>query len=391
MTHPLTGMRVLDLTRLLPGALCTLMLAELGAEVIKVESPDGGDYARWLAPQIDGEGLYFRASNHSKRSIILNLKHPEGQRVLHRLVNTADVLVEGFRPGVLARFQADADTLRALNPRLIYCSISGYGQAGPRAPVSGHDLNYAALSGLIGEMGTPQPPGGQVADVGGALIAVSGILAALLRRERIGEGCVVDAALADAALLVSGYPWVETVARRLDPDAARGVLTGRYACYNVYRAADGQAVALAALEPKFWANFCAAVSRPDLIADYLVPDRQRYLLVELEQIFALRSAAEWDALLLDADCCYSRVLPPEDLLDDAGVRQREILALDGRGGPVIHSPIRLDGIERNSGPVPGYGEHTRQILSEIGCDEAEIAALAAAGAVQLADQGRHSS
>jgi len=386
MTLPLAGIRVLDLTRLLPGALCTLMLAELGADIIKIESPDGGDYARWLAPQIDGEGLYFRASNHGKRSIIINLKMAEGQRLLHRLVSTADVLVEGFRPGVLAKVNADAATLRALNPRLIYCSLSGYGQTGPRTDASGHDLNYAALSGLIGEMSTAQPPGGHVADVGGAFVAVSGILAALLRRERTGEGGVIDAALADSALLVAGYPWVESVARMIDPGAPRGLLTGRYACYNTYRTADDQPVALAALEPKFWANFCAAVNRPDLIDDYLLPERQRYLLIEVEQIFALRSAAEWDSILLEADCCYTRVLSPEDLLADPGVRQRAILSLDADGGPIIHSPIRLDGVTSVSGPVPGYGEHTQQILTEIGCDPDEIAALRTAGVIAMMEK-----
>lgn len=382
MTQPLHGIRILDLTRLLPGALCTLMLAEMGAEVIKVESPDGGDYARWLAPLIDGEGLYFRASNHGKRSIIVNLKDADGQRVLHRLVSTADVLVEGFRPGALAKVNADAGTLRAINPRLIYCSISGYGQTGPRTYASGHDLNYASLSGLIGEMGTAQPPGGHVADVGGAFIAVSGILAALLRRERTGVGGVIDASLADSALLVGGYPWVETVAQSIDPTASRGLLTGRYACYNIYHTADEQPVALAALEPKFWANFCAAIARPDLVPDYLLAERQGYLLTEIAQIFGLRRAAEWDALLSSADCCYSRVLPPEDLLHDEGVRQRGIMAVQADGSPVLRSPIRIDGVRGAVGPVPGYGEHTRQILADVGYSSDEIAGLRASGAIQ---------
>jgi crotonobetainyl-CoA:carnitine CoA-transferase CaiB-like acyl-CoA transferase len=375
MTLPLTGIRILDLTRLLPGGICTMMLADLGAEVIKVESPDGGDYARHMPPMIAGQGAVFRATNYSKRSVVINLKDERGQALLHRLVESADVLVEGFRPGVLARMRGDYPVLRALNPRLVYCSMTGWGQDGPYAKRSGHDLNYAAIAGLIGEMSQPQPIGGQVADIGAAYVAVAGILAALFRRERTGEGAYVDTALYEAALPFAAIPWIEAVTAPSQQTPLRGTLTGRQACYNIYTARDGKPVALAALEPKFWANFCAAVERPDLVEDYLEPARQSYLLVEVAEIFALRTSAEWADILIPVDCCFSLVNTPEDLLDDPHIQARNLLALEADGTPVLRSPIRLDGATPEKSAPPDAGEHTLKVLREAGLSDDEISDL----------------
>lgn len=382
---PLHGVRVLDLTRLLPGAICTLMLAELGADVIKVESADGGDYARWMPPLIDGYGAYFRATNHGKRSIIVNLKDANGLAVLHRLAATADVLVESFRPGTLARLGADAARLHAINPGLVYCAISGYGQTGDRAADSGHDLIYTALTGLIGEMGVmgggARVPGGQIADVSGAYVAVSGILAALLRRARTGKGAVIDAALTDAALPITGWAWAETVMRSFDPSAGRGLLTGGYACYNIYTTADGHPVALAALEPKFWVNFCTAIKRDDLRDDHTAPDRQPYLHAELIELFAGRDRATWDALLLPADCCYSLIPTMQDVIDDEATARRSVLVTRPDGTPILHSPIHIDGLTPVRRHAPGYGEHTTAVLREAGYSDETIAALTAQGSI----------
>lgn len=381
MTLPLTGIRILDLTRLLPGGICTMMLADLGADVIKVESPDGGDYARLMPPLIEGQGAVFRATNYDKRSIVLNLKDTQGQALLHRLVETADVLVEGFRPGVLARLHCDYPAVNALNPRLIYCSMTGWGQDGPYATRSGHDLNYAAIAGLIGEMSQPQPIGGQVADIGAAYIAVAGILAALFRRERTGEGAYVDTALYEAALPYAAIPWIEAVTAAHQETPLRGALSGRQACYNIYTARDGKPVALAALEPKFWANFCVAVERPDLVEDYLNPERQRYMLAEVAGIFALRPSDEWADLLIPADCCFSLVNTPEDLLDDPQIRARNLLALEADGTPVLRSPIRLDIEQLNKSAPPDAGEHTLEILREAGLSDDEISSLYNSGII----------
>lgn len=376
MIKPLDGVRVLDLTRLLPGAICTLMLADLGAEVIKVESPDGGDYARTMSPMLNEMGAYFQTTNRAKKSITLNLKTEAGQAALHRLAQTADVLVESFRPGVVTRLKCDYETMKAVNPRLVYCAISGWGQTGEYAQTSGHDLNYSALSGLIGELNSPQPLGGQVADVGGAYVAVSGILAALLRRERTAEGGYIDASLFESAIPFGAYPWVESVmATRGAADRPRGVLSGKYACYNIYTTRDKQPVALAALEPHFWANFCNAIERPDLIDAYMSPARQPYLTTELQQIFAMQPCADWDAKLIPADCCYSRVHTPEDLLTNRHVHQRGLLDVGADGVPFMRSPIRLDGVEPSHGQAPKQGEHTEQVLRAAGFSDDEIAAL----------------
>ncbi len=377
---PLDGTRVLDLTRLLPGGLCTLMLAELGADVVKIEDPNGGDYARWMPPLVDGQSVFFRVNNRRKRSAILDLKQPDGVAVLKRLVKRADVLVEGFRPDVMARLGCDYPALAAVNPRLVYCSMSGWGADGPYAFRSGHDLNYVSLAGLTGAMPTPQPFGGQAADMSGAYVALAGILAALLQRERTGAGAYVDVSLFEAALPLGLYPWVEAVTT--GTGGGQGGLTGGAACYHVYHARDGRPVALAALEPKFWANFCAAVERPDLVADYLLPERQPYLIAELKELFALKPAAEWEALLQAADCCFSLVTPPGAVHTDPQVQARGMLGIGADGAPWMRSPVRLGETRPADDPVPGYGEHTRAVLLEAGYSEAELTALLDAGVIR---------
>jgi crotonobetainyl-CoA:carnitine CoA-transferase CaiB-like acyl-CoA transferase len=380
--NPLDGLRVLDLTRLLPGAICTLMLADLGAEIIKVEDPHGGDYGRWLPPLIDGQGAFFRASNRGKRSLIVDLKQLEGQAVLHRLVRGADVLIEGFRPGVMQRLGCDYAGLSGENPRLIYCALSGWGATGPYAADSGHDLNYAVAAGLVGAMRTPQPLGAQVADVGGAYAAVAAITAALLRRERSGEGAYLDIGLAEAALPFAMYAWIE--AQVQGTGGGQGALTGGLACYAVYAAADGQPVALAALEEKFWSAFCEAVARPDLIPDHQNPARQPALRAALTALFATRSAADWDAHLCGVDCCFSVVRGPASVHDDGHFQARGMLGVSPDGSAWMRSPLRVSGSEPDvHADVPGYGEHSRDILAESGFSQGEIEQLIHAGIIKV--------
>mgnify|MGYP001342131974 FL=1 len=376
MTAPLAQIRVLDMTRLLPGGICTLMLADLGADVIKIEPPGEGDYARLTPPLIEGMGAYFHLTNRNKRSVILDLKTEAGQAALHKLTASADVLIEGFRPGVMARLHCDYPTLKAINPRLIYCSLSGYGQTGAYALESGHDLTYAARTGLLGEMNNPQPLGGQAADIGGAYTAVSAITAALFRRERTGDGAYLDISLFEAAIPFVSYSWTEAVAESRTGDVVqRGILSGRFACYNLYQTHDRLPVALAALEMRFWENFCKAVERPDLIAYHVDPAHQRYLLAEVQQIFALKTAAAWDQLLGKVDCCYSRVNSLLEVGDDPHIRERGMLAVSPEGIPFMRSPIRIAGETITIKEAPGFGEHTIDVLREAGFTDEEISGL----------------
>ncbi len=393
---PLSGLRILDLSRLLPGAACTQMLADLGADVVKVEGPDGGDYARYAPPLINGQSALFSINNRNKRSLILDLKNPQGVTVLKRLVERADVLVESNRPGVMTRLGCDYAALRAVNPRLVYCSISGWGATGPDALLPGHDLNFISRTGLLGAMSTPQLPGGQFADLGGAYAAVSGILAALLGRVTAGEGSYVDISLFESALPFAQITWPEAVVTsspsvpppHIAPLVERGtgggvgMLTGKLACYQVYRAQDGEYVALAALEPAFWAAFCTAVERPDLLPDYLEEARQSSLRAELAALFSGKTAPEWAALLEPAACCFTRVRRPAELADDPQVQARGMAGLDAAGQPWLRSPIHINSEPMNRGPAPGYGEHSRAILIEAGYTNDEIEPLIASGAVK---------
>lgn len=381
MNHPLDGIKVLDLTRLLPGAVATMALVDLGADVIKVEGPDGGDYARWMGPTIDEQSVFFRMNNRGKRAIILDLKQPEGQAVLKKLAAGVDVLVEGFRPGVMARLGCDYEALKAVNPRLIYASLSGWGADGPYAALASHDLNYASAAGLPGAMETPQVLGGQVADIGGAYVMIAGILAALFRRERSGEGAFIDTSLSESALPFALYNWVEGMT--LGVPGGAGALTGGLAYYRIYTAQDGKPMALAALEEKFWINFCTAVERPDLIEWHMQLDRQALLRQELERLFASRTAADWHDLLADADCCFSLVRPVSEIGDDPHYQARGMLGVFDDGTPWMRSPLRLSNSEpQPQNLVPGYGEHTGEVLRQFGYSDADVAALREAGTVR---------
>ncbi|MFQ3567690.1 MAG: CaiB/BaiF CoA-transferase family protein [Aggregatilineales bacterium] len=391
MTPPLEGVRILDLTRLLPGAICTLLLADLGADVIKIEAPGGGDYARHMPPLIDGEGAVFRATNRGKRSAVIDLKDERGQALLARLATRADVLVESYRPGVMARLNCGYESLRAHNPRLIYVSLSGWGQTGPYAAHAGHDLNYLAVSGMLGAMAMPQPLGGQAADVAGAYAAAAAIAAALLRARSTGEGAFIDLSLYEAGLLLGTVALVEAAAARAGNQHAlpfgRGALSGRQACYNVYHAADGRAVALAALEPKFWANFCYAVDRPDLIEGYLDPEHQPDLIAELRRLFASRSSSEWAALLIPAECCFTLVNTPDDALDDPQAKARGLVQWAEDGSLHLSSPLHLDKTPAvaATSPAPRFGADTRDVLTEAGLGQDEIDALVELGVIGMGE------
>lgn len=378
---PLTGVRVLDLSRLLPGPYCSLILADFGAEVIRVERPGGGDWLRHARPVVDGESLLFRAINRGKKSLTLDLKSDEGQRIFLQLIETADVLVEGFRPGVMERLELSHQRLAEVNPRLIYCSLTGYGTVGPYRQRPGHDLNYIGLAGLLDltgpREGTPVIPGAPVADLTGALWAAIGILLALVARERTGRGQRVDGSLLGGALACLPL----AVARQAgDSPMRRGAsdLTGGMVCYQVYETRDGQYVTLAALEPQFWATFCRAVGREDLVDEQFapaVPGEPAYQ--ELCALFATRTRQEWVERLAEVDACCEPVYTVEEALASAPVQALGMLA-DGQ----FLAPVRLSAESApGPGPAPALGQHTKDTLAELGYGAAEVGKLKEKGVV----------
>jgi alpha-methylacyl-CoA racemase len=379
---PLDGIRVLDLSRLLPGAVCTMMLYDMGAEIIKIEAPKGGDYARWMPPMIDGLGAFFRSSNRGKKSVIIDLKTEQGQSVLYRLVKSSDVIVEGFRPGVTQRLQADYESLKKINARIVYCSLSGWGQDGPYVHVSGHDVNYISLNGVLGAQETPQPLGGQIADVGGSYVGVMGILAALFKRVTTGEGDYIDVALSESAMPFAMVAWVESFVTKRD----RGnlSLTGGNAYYRVYYANDNQPMALGTIELKFWSNFCNAVGKPEWIDNYTAPERQPMLIKELTALFKTKTADEWGAMLNHTDCCFTQITPPYELANDPQLQAREMVGVTDEGVPWMRSPIRLSEDTIDLYPAPDYGADTHTVLSDIGYTDGELTQLIHDGIIQQA-------
>jgi len=393
---PLEGVRVLDLSRLLPGPFCSLLLADFGADVLKVEDTKMGDYMRWAPPVYEGadesaRSAMFLALNRNKRSVRLDLKQERGREVLFALVRASDVVLESFRPGVLDRLGCGYAALREVNPALVYCAISGYGQDSPLRDRSGHDLNYLALAGLLGLSGDGDGPpvqgAGQIADLGGgALMAAFGILAALRERDRSGEGQLVDVSMTDGTL-----SWLAMVAARFLADGevprrGRLELGGALVCYRPYRCADGW-ITIGALEQKFWEAFCRGVGREDLIAGQFDPpgsDTHR----AVEEIVAARTRAEWAAFAAEHDCCVEPVLDLDEVLESDNVRAREmVVELDQPGAerPVrqLGVPVKLSRTPGEPGrrPGPALGEHTEEVLLELGYGSEEIRALLDAGAV----------
>jgi alpha-methylacyl-CoA racemase len=356
MSFPLTGIRVLDLTRLLPGAFATLMLAELGAEVIKVEDPRGGDPMRHLPPLVHGRGIYHLLLDRGKKSVAIDLKDPAARPAFDRLVASSDVVVESFRPGSARRLGVAAADLRASRPRLVHCAITGYGQTGPYAERPGHDLNYVSVSGLLAadRPDVTTLPRMFIADVGGgAMSAVIGILAALVGRERGGEGASIDVSMHEAAL----YWLMVPAARELVDGGAAATdelpTFGRHACYNVYRTKDGGHVALGALEPKFWLAFCAAVGRSDLAPRHLTHEAdQRALVEEVRAIFAAKTRDEWLALLAGHDLCLTPVNHPHEAFVDPHIAARGTI-IQASGLRAVRPPFARE--VKDLGPAPALG------------------------------------
>jgi crotonobetainyl-CoA:carnitine CoA-transferase CaiB-like acyl-CoA transferase len=393
---PLHGVQILDFTRLLPGPYCTLLLADLGADVIKVEPPLTGDPLRTLPDASAGANAYFKAVNRNKRSMTLNLRAEGARGVLHTLVSRADVVVESFRPETARGIGVDATSLLAVNPRLVHCAITGFGQTGPYAEQPGHDINYVALSGLLAldhptrpssademrdRVHTPQPSRAFIADIGGgAMSAAIGILAGLLRCARTGEGSSIDASMHDGSLAWLTFPAARTLASGDETASSAAPFNAHAACYNIYQTRDGRWMALGALEPKFWERFCDRIGRPDLAARQFDAD-QSALYEQVAAIVVTRPRAEWLALFENADACLSPVNSvAEALADPHAIARGSVTEVEG--ARYVRSPVRLSAgvpLQAIALPevfaAPRLGEHTDEVLMQAGFSAADRARL----------------
>ncbi|TAK29297.1 MAG: CoA transferase [Chloroflexota bacterium] len=387
----LEGIKVLDLSRLLPGPFCTMLLADLGATIVRVEDPNG-DFSGPAEKRRDGFAAGFANLDRNKQSICLNLKEPAGKEILLKLARDFDVLLEGFRPGVMDRLGLGYSHLSAINPRLVYCSLSGYGQDGPYRLKVGHDINYLSIAGALGMTGPyggpPVMPAVQVADVGGgALMAATGILTALLARQRTGKGQFVDIAMADgvAAWMFSyygSYLMANSALRR-----GEGQLSGGMAYYQIYRTKDDKYLSLGAVEAKFWSNFCQIIGKPELADDHAAPPaRQREMMQIVGDVIATRTRGEWVELFGGREVCVEPVYDIEEAVADPQLLHRQMIVetdLPGEGkvkqGGI---PIKLSdtpGSIRTPAVVAGY--HTAAVLRQLGYTETEIEELARAGVI----------
>ena len=379
----LTGEKMLDLSRLLPGPYCSLFLADLGMEVLKVEDLDTGDYMRRMGPIRKQDSAYFLAVNRNKKSMTLNLKVKEGREIFFKLIHSYDIVLESFRPGVMDRLGIGYRELKEHNPRVILCSLSGYGQDGPYRDRSGHDINYIGLGGVLELIGdkndTPVIPGVQIADLGaGGMMAAIAILAAVVHREKTGEGQYLDVSMLDGVI-----SWLSMHAGKyfMDgelPERGDMLLTGRYACYHVYETKDGRYMSLGALEPKFWENFCEAIGRKELIFKQYIEGEERLRLIEeIQRLFKTRTQRDWVEFFKNADACCEPILNLGEVFHHPHVLHRQMVKelehpVEGKfqavGNPIKSSQFL---VEINT-PPPKYGEHTVEVLGAIGYSENEI-------------------
>jgi len=388
---PLRGLRILDLTRLLPGPVATMHLADLGAEVIKIEDTGAGDYARTMGPGADPaagvDSLYFRMVNRNKKGLRLDLKQAAGVEVFRRLAKHADVIVESFRPGVVDKLDIGYETIRQINPRIVYCSISGYGQTGPWAELAGHDINFLATAGLLDQIGThdgkisgaPAIPNLQVGDLlGGALTPLVGLLAAVIGARATGQGSHVDVAMSDAVLAHTIFPLVATLLDGRPAPRGADLLTGGVPCYAVYRTADERYLAVGALESKFWQAMCAAIERPDLVPFGLATgDEGLRVKAELAALIASRPLAHWQSIFAVADCCVTPILRLDEAIEHPQFVARGMVVEVG-GTKQYAPPFKLSAWPwANASPAPAVGADSEAVLAAAGFGATEIAALRA--------------
>ena len=394
MPAALAGVTVLDFTRLLPGPFCTQLLCNLGADVIKIEDPKLGDYMRAVPPIVHDVSYPFLMVNRGKRSLSVDLKTPEGQEIVHKLARGSDVVVEQFRPGVMARLRVAYDDLAMMNPRLVYCSFSGYGQTGPYKDLPGHDINFQALAGILGvttgrEDKAPAIPGVPIADLASGFNAALAILAALRVRDRTGRGEFIDVSIYDTAVTLMVLGLARFLATGEEPVAGETLLTGSFPFYSLYETKDGRWLSVATVEPKFWSRMCELIGAPDLASKQFMDGAERFAVAQaLAERFRGRTLAEWEALLANEDLPIAGVKRVSEVVRDPQVKARGLLPVVDVSGlwklQVIAHPAKHASLEtRNPTRVPAKGQDTEELLRSLGYTARQIQTLAKKGVVAM--------
>jgi len=387
----LSGIRVLDLSLQLPGPFCTMMMADYGADVVKIDEPEPRVRNPFAAEE-PGTGAVERYLNRGKRSVTINLKAEEGKAIFLRLAETSDVVVEGFRPGVMKRLGVGYEEVSAVNPKIVYCSISGYGQYGPMRDTAGHDINYISYAGVLGACGRkgepPTLPPVQIGDLfGGAMMSLSGILMALLDREKTGKGRRIDVSMTDGALSMLSLHAAAALAGEIAPERGTMMLTGMFPCYEAYRCADGEYVSVGPLEGWFWKRFVESLGRPDLAGgQYALGEEGERVRSELSKVFAGKSRDEWVRAFEGKDVCLSPVLSIGEALSHPNtVARKMVLPVESPLGGTDRQPgmpIKIEGVPEAPRRAPLLGEHDDETLAGLGYTKERIAGLRAKGVIR---------
>ncbi len=386
-TGPLSSLKILDFSTLLPGPFASMMLADLGADVLRVEAPHRPDIIRLMPSFGEDTSAWHALLNRSKRSLALDLKKPGAVEVVKDLVQSYDIVLEQFRPGVMDRLGVGYEALRQVNPGLIYCAVTGYGQSGPYKDRAGHDLNYLALAGILNHTGRkdsgPLPLGVQVADVGaGSFGAITGILAAVIHRTQTGTGQFVDISMFDGSVAWNALVASHYLVGQQDQDwESMGLNGGSF--YDVYRTADDRYISVGSLEPKFWTGFCQTIGRPDLIeAGFQTHDldQQQAVKLEIQHTISSRPLDEWVSIFAEVDVCVEPVLTNAEMIEHPQTQARQMIVevpkLDGTTQRQVGSPFKLSKSRPTYKHIgPKLGEHTNEILSELGYDQKKIEQL----------------
>ncbi len=385
MSLPLEGVKVLDLSRLLPGPLCTMMLADLGAEVIKIEDHMGGDYIRWFPPKRNKQCISYFPMNRNKKSVRLNITKPEGKEIFLKMVQEADVIMETFRPGTMERLGLGYEQVKSINPGIVYCSLTGYGHDSPYRNLPGHDANYLAVAGLLSTIGTkegrPVIPGIQIADIAGTYNATVAILSAIYGKQRTGEGQYLDVAITDSAILFQVLGMTQFMYDGVNPKMSNDDLSGKYAFYDVYQTKDGKYLVSGNVEEKFFSNFLKAIGKEELMKDMFAAEpRQSEVKNEIADVINTKDRAEWMEILKDYDVCTTPVNDFGDALQDPHVKSRGLWfemddPVEGKisqfGYPVKFSTYKPGW---RTAP-PDLGENTADIVKSLGYSDEQIKEL----------------